>query len=88
MIYRNKTWRGALAGVALFMGRHPTNQKGPQLDPWLGHMPGLWIRPWFGHTGEATNQCFSLTSMFLSLSFFLPFSLFKKKMEGITNSSL
>ena len=52
-----------------------------------GNMPGLWARSLVGGVGEATNQCFSCTLMFLSLSysFSSPFSLFTKN-SGSLNS--
>ena len=40
-------------------------EEGRQFDSWSGHIPGL---PASGHIQEATDQCFSLTLMFLSLS--------------------
>ena len=42
-------------------------------------MPVLWVRSWSGYIWEATNQCFSLTSMFLFLSVFFPSPLSKNK---------
>ena len=47
------------------------------------HMPGLWARTLVGGMWEATDQCFSLTSMFLSLSFSLPAPLSKNKWNEI-----
>ena len=45
--------------------------KGSRFDSLPGHMPGLPAGSPFGGKEEATNQCFSLTSMFLPLSFCL-----------------
>ena len=42
-----------------------------------GHMPELWARSLVGEDAKATDQCFSFTSMFLSLSFSLPSPLSK-----------
>ena len=53
--------------------------KSCQFDCRSGHMPGLWVWSQSGYIGEATNRCFSLTSMFLSLSFSLPSPLSKNK---------
>ena len=45
--------------------------EGHWFDSWSGHMPGLWVRsPVSVHMRN--DQCFSLTSMLLFLSFFLP----------------
>ena len=41
--------------------------KGHQFLP-SGHVPGLWVSSLVGGVQEATDQCFSLTMMFLSLS--------------------
>ena len=50
--------------------------KGRCFDSQSGHMPGLWARSLVGGVWEATNECFSCTSMFLSsLSSSLPLSL-------------
>ena len=45
--------------------------------PGQGTCLGCRCGPWLGGMGEAANQCFSLTSTFLSLSFssFIPLSL-------------
>ena len=50
----------------------PCKPKGRRLDSQSGHVPRLWVWPWLGCLQKATSQCFSLTSMFLSLSFSLP----------------
>ena len=39
-----------------------------RLDPQSGHILRLWFGSSLGHIQEATDGCFSLTSMFLSLS--------------------
>ena len=48
-------------------------------DHWFnshsGDLPGLWFGPWLRHIWEATDRCFSLTSVFHSLSPSLPFSI-------------
>ena len=44
-----------------------------------GHMPGLWARSPVRGMREATDWCIPSTSMFLSLSFSLPFPLSKTK---------
>ena len=43
--------------------------KSLRFDAWSGHMPRWRARSWSGHVQEATDQCFSLESMFLSFSF-------------------
>ena len=51
--------------------------KGHQFSSRAGHMPGLRARSPAGGVWEATDRCISHTSMFLSLSFSLPFCLSK-----------
>ena len=67
----------ALTCVAQWVGRRPTTQRAAGSIPSQG--AGLGCGP--GCTGlgggGATNQCFSLTSVFLSLSFSLPSPLYK-----------
>ena len=67
----------ALAGVAQWVGHHPTNQKVTSLTPGqgtcLGYMPG----PWLGVCKRQPDRRFSRTLMFLS-SFSLPLHLSKK----------
>ena len=54
----------ALAGVVQWIDPHPVDQRvGCQFSSWSGHMSGLRART------PVTEQCFSHTSMFLSLSF-------------------
>ena len=60
--------RCSLASVAQFSGLLSYKLKGHGLDSWSGHMPKLWVQSWSGNIQEATHWCFSLTSMFLSLS--------------------
>ena len=58
--------------------------KGCGTDSQTGPMPSLWSNPWLGSLQEETDRCFSLTSMFLSFSFFLSLSLYplsKKAMK-------
>ena len=43
------------------------------------HTPGCWFDIWWGRVREAASQCFSLTPLFLSLSFSLPSPLSKNK---------
>ena len=50
--------------------------KSLQFKSQSGHMPGLWVQS--GCMREANNLCFSLSLMFLSLSFSLPSPLSKK----------
>ena len=63
---------GALAGVAQLVGYHPTNQKVTGSIPGQGKCLGCGFGPQSGRVREATDRCFSLTSMFVSLSFSLP----------------
>ena len=62
-----------LTGVAQLVGHRPTKQKV------AGSIPGTYLGCRFGYIQEATNQSFSLTLMFLSLSFSLPSPLSKNK---------
>ena len=66
----NKSKKDALASVAQLVGHHPTKRKVAGSIP--GQVTGLdcGFGPHLGHVQEATNQCFSLKTMFLSL--FLP----------------
>ena len=52
--------------------------KGRLFDSWSGHKPALQACPQLGHVQEATDRYFSLTLMFLSLSFSLPAPLSKR----------
>ena len=65
--------------VAQLVGASSYTPKGCGLNPQSGHMPGLQARSPVGGVQEATDQCFSLTSMFLSLSFPLSSPLTKNK---------
>ena len=61
----------ALTSVAQLVGCWPSRRKVASSIPGQGHMPGLLVPSLaLGHIWKATNQCFSLISMFLSL--FLP----------------
>ena len=60
----------ALAGVVQWVGYCPAKR----VHSRSGHMPGSLV----GGKWEATNQCFSHTSMFLSLSSSLPLFLKNK----------
>ena len=62
----------ALAGVAQWIEHWPTNQKVTGSIPSQGTCLGCGPGPWLGGMREATD-CFSHTSMFLSVS--LPTSL-------------
>ena len=61
-------WCGSVDWVPAF------KPKGHQFDSQSGHMPGLQARSPVRGVWEATNQCFSRTSMYInvSLSPFLP----------------
>ena len=65
---------GALTSVAQLVGR---KMKGYQFNSWSGHLPGVWVWSWSGLIWVATDRCFSLTLMFLSLSFSFPSPLSK-----------
>ena len=66
--------RWTLTGVAQWVGHPPANRK---LAGSMPDLPGLWARSLVGGVGEAADQCFCHTSMFLSLSFCLPSPLSK-----------
>ena len=67
-----------LAGVAQLVGHWLTNQRVTGLVPSQGTRLG-WRFGYLGHVRNVTNRCFSLTSMFLALSFSLPYPLSKIK---------
>ena len=46
--------------------------KGHWFNSLSGHMPGMQVHAWSGCIQEATDHCFPLISMFLSLTFSLP----------------
>ena len=69
----------AWAGVAQWIECQPVNQKVAGLIPSQGTCLGLQARSPSGGVQEATNRCFSHTSMFLSLCFSLPPPLSKNK---------
>ena len=60
-----------MTGVAQLVGCHPTKRKVTSSIPDQGTCLGCGLRPWSGHVQEATDRCFSLTSMFLIFSFSL-----------------
>ena len=60
------------------VGCGPTKWKILGLIPAQGTGLGFRFRPQWGRVQEAASQCFSLTSMFLSFSFYASFSLLKK----------
>ena len=64
-VIKNK-W-AALTDGAQWVGLRLANQKVTR--SMSRHMPGVRARSSVGGTQEATGQCFSYTSMFLSLSF-------------------
>ena len=65
----------ALTGVALLVGRWPTKQNVSCSIPGQGiTCLGCRFWSWLGCVWEATDWCFSLTSMFLSLSTSFPLS--------------
>ena len=64
-----------LTGVAQGVGCHPADQKVTNLIPSQGTCLDRGFGPQLERVWEATDQCFSLTLMFLSLSFCLPFPL-------------
>ena len=59
----------ALTAVAQLVGHCPENRKVTSLIPSQGTCLGCGFGPQLGRVQEATNQCFSLTVMFLYLSF-------------------
>ena len=66
----------AVTGVAQLVECCPTKRKVAGLIPGQGTCSGCRFRPWSGHVGKAATCGFSLTSVFLSLSFsLLPLSL-------------
>ena len=72
-----------LTCVAQLVGCHPAKWKVPALIPCQGTCLGCGFGPWLGHVHEAIYRCFSLTLMFLSLSFSLPSPLSRKKINKI-----
>ena len=61
----------SLASVAQLVGASSHKPKVCRFDSHSGHMPGLQVQSQSGCMWEATNQCFSHTSMSLSLSLLL-----------------
>ena len=57
----------ALIGIAQLVGHHPTKQMVAGSIPCQGTYLGGGFGHWFERVQEATDLCFSLTSMFLSL---------------------
>ena len=66
-----------------WLERHPINQKVVGLIPGQGTYLGCSSVPWSGHKQEATDQSFSLTSMFLSLCLPLSPSLSKSNEKNV-----
>ena len=58
---------GALAGVVQLVRASSQNQKVAGLTPGQGTYLGYSFNAWSGCIWEATNQCFSLASIFHSL---------------------
>ena len=82
-----KEYCQALASMAPLAGVSSSILKGRGVNFQLGHMPRLWVPSWSGCMQEATNQCFSLTSVFLFLSLsLLPLSLKSTSMSSGENS--
>ena len=69
----------ALTSMAQLAGRRPAKLKVNGLIPSQGRGLGCRLRPWSGCVQEATDLCFSLMSVFLSLSFSLLSALSKNK---------
>ena len=75
-----------LAGVAQLVGHCPIKtQKGHRFDPGSGCVLSLWVWSWSEPVQDTTDQCFSFTSMFRSLSFFLLFHVSKNKKKSKLN---
>ena len=53
------------------VGASSCTSKCCRFNSWSGHIPWLLVQSQLGCIQEATDWCFSLTSMFLSLYFFL-----------------
>ena len=71
--------RTALTGVSLWVQRCPINWKVAGSISGQGVCLGCRPGPPAGSMQEATDQCFSCTSMFLSLLLSLPSPLFKNE---------
>ena len=65
----------ALTGMAQWAGCHSPKPKGCQFNSWSGHMAWVAGQVPCWAMQEASDQCFSRTLMFLSLSLSLPLSL-------------
>ena len=71
--------QGALAGWLSWLEHRPIHQNVAGSICGQGTYPGCGFDPQSGHIREATNRCFSLTSMFLSLPPFLSLQSQEKK---------
>ena len=71
-MYKNK--QEPLARWLVWLEPHPMHQKAASLVPSQGTYPGCGFNPQLGRMWETTDQCFSLTLMFLSPSLPLPLS--------------
>ena len=72
-----KEWPKATVRWLRCLEHHPMHQKIPGLIPSLSPYPGCRFKPGPGqamYRKETTDQCFSLTLMFLSMSVFLSLS--------------
>ena len=63
-----------LAGWLSWVECHPVHQKAENVIPSHCTHLGCGFGPWSGRIQNAADQCFSLTLMFLSLSFSLRYS--------------
>ena len=69
----------ALADTAQWIEHRPANQRVASSIPSQGTCLGGRLSPRSGHVLEATDHCFSLTWMFLSLSFYPAFLSLKRQ---------
>ena len=84
-----KTWIFSLGRRGSVAWSIVPKPKGYLFHAWSGHIPGFQVLclagdPQSGYVREATNQCFSLTSMFLSLPSSLPSSLSLTAMKNMS----
>lgn len=63
--YKKKS--GALASMAQWVGVSQCNHRATDAIPSQGTCPGFGLHPWLGCVQEAAGECFSLTSICLSL---------------------
>ena len=67
-IFVKKFIPSALAGWLSWLKQGPIHQNAVGSIPSQVTYLGCGFDPWWGHVWEATDQCFSLTLMFLFLS--------------------